>query len=46
VKGRGLVISRADCKTVREEAPVAVQGDKLDVTVEIPAQSAVSLTVK
>jgi hypothetical protein len=46
VKGRRLVVSRADCKSVHEEAPVAVAGDQLDVTVEVPAQSAVSLTVK
>ena len=46
VKGRTLVVSRADAKTITEEAPRTVQGDRLDLEIDIPALSAVSLTVR
>jgi uncharacterized membrane protein len=46
VKGRTLVIARADCRKTTEEAAIEIKGDTLDQTIEIPAQSAVSLTVK
>lgn len=37
---------RADSKTIREEPPRTFRGDKLDLEIEVPSQSAVSLTVK
>jgi hypothetical protein len=46
VKGRTLVVSRADSRGVKEEAPASVAGDRLDREIEVPARSAVSLTVR
>ena len=46
VKGRTLIVSRADCKTLKEAPPETVKGDTLDLEVEVPALSGVSLTVK
>jgi hypothetical protein len=46
VKGRTLVISRADCRNRSEEAPRTVRGDTLTVEITLQAQSSVSLTVK
>jgi uncharacterized membrane protein len=46
VKGRTLVVSRGDCKTIREEPPREVKADTLDLEIEVPALSGVSLTVK
>jgi hypothetical protein len=46
VRGRTLVIARADHKTIREEPARTVSGDVLDLELEIPSQAAVSLTVR
>ena len=46
VKGRTLVISRADARNIKEEPAQTIQGDAIDLEVELPAQSGVSLTVK
>ena len=46
VKGRTLVVSRADCRTIKQEPPRTISGDRLDLDLEVPALSAVSLTVK
>jgi hypothetical protein len=46
VRGRTLVIARADHKTIREEPARTVPGDMLDLEVEIPSQAGVSLTIK
>jgi len=46
VRGRELVISRADCRKRTEEPPRPIRGDSLDVELELPALSAVSLTVR
>jgi hypothetical protein len=46
VRGRTLVVARADEKTTREEPARKISGDMLDMDVEIPSGTAVSLTVK
>jgi uncharacterized membrane protein len=46
VKGRSLVVSRADDKNTSVAPAVKLSGDVLDTDIEIPACSAVSLTVK
>jgi len=46
VKGRRLVVSRADCKTIREEPERTIEGDAMDLELDLPATSGVSLTVK
>lgn len=46
VKGRTLVISRADAKTISSEAPRAIQGDKISLDIDVPSLSGISLTVK
>jgi uncharacterized membrane protein len=46
VKGRTLIIARADAKTVTEEAPRTIQGDAVDLELELPALTAVSITVR
>jgi len=45
VKGRTLVVARADPKTIREDPPRRIEGDRIDLVIDLPAQSAVSLTV-
>ncbi len=46
VKGRKLTVARADCRRIVEEPARQIAGDLLDVDLEIPAQSGVSLTVE
>jgi len=46
VKGRTLVISRADCRTTSTEPPRAIQGDRISLDITLDALSAVSLTVR
>jgi hypothetical protein len=46
VKGRTLVIARADARDKVEKPPRTVTGDALDVEVEVPSRSGVSLTVR
>jgi len=46
VKGRTLVVSRADCRARTEQPPRAVRGDAIDVEIEVPAQSSVAITVR
>ena len=46
VRGRTLVIARADCKNMQEGPAQTIAGDKLDVEVEVPSLSGVSLTVR
>ena len=46
IKGRSLIISRADARTTSEEAPKIIKGDTLTMDLEIPECSAVSLTVR
>lgn len=46
VKGRQLILARADCRHRVEEAPRSIAGDEIDVEIEMPALTAVSLTVR
>lgn len=46
VTGRTLTISRADCKQAVQEKSRRVHGNTLDLELDIPARSAVSLTVQ
>ena len=46
VKGRSLVVSRADCRKIDEAPARQIQGDKLELDVELPARGAISLTVR
>ena len=46
IKGRTLVVSRADARNRSEETPVTLQGDLLEMDVELPSLSAISLTVR
>lgn len=46
IKGRNLVVARADCKNITVEPERPIVGDTLDLEVEIPALSGVSITVR
>lgn len=46
VRGRTLVISRADCRNLSDGPARAIHGNTLDVEIDLPAQSTVSLTVR
>jgi len=46
VKGRQLVIERADCRNIVSEPAQVINGDRIDMTVTLDSTSAVSLTVK
>ncbi len=46
VRGRTLTISRADCRQRQEEPTKTIEGDVLELNLELPALSAVSLTVR
>ena len=46
VKGRTLVISRADCRNRTEQPATTIRGNAVDLEIELQAQSAVSITVK
>ncbi len=46
VKGRTLVISRGNARTIASDAPRTIQGDRMTVDVEVPSLSGISLTVQ
>ena len=46
IKGRTLIIARANARTISTAAPVQIQGNSINMAVTVPALSAVSLTVK
>lgn len=46
VKGRTLVISRADARQTIELPPQQVDGDQIDLVLDLPAQTAISLTLR
>ena len=46
VKGRNVVIARGDCKSISEEAPRHLDSDMLDIEIEIPSRSGVSITIE
>ncbi len=46
ITGRSLVVSHADCRERREEPPRTIVGDAIDLDLDLPAQSAVSFTVR
>jgi hypothetical protein len=46
IKGRSLIIAKADAHTVSESEPQTLDGDTIDMDIEVPALSAVSLIVR
>ena len=46
VKGRQLTVARANCRKTQEEPVRPIAGDNLDIEIEIPSLSGVSLTVQ